>query len=103
MTKQQPKTTSNSLASNYIDSKYKPSQFTQSGDILDQLLYFELGQQNQRKTILNIKEICNRVMIKEEDDNFEELLEEIQDLTETEDGDFRCSTCDQVNSIAKQR
>ena len=38
-----------------------------------------------------------------EADNSDELLEEIQDITETEDGDFRCSTCDQVNSIAKQR
>tara|TARA_R110000803_G_C11908165_1_gene312909 strand:- start:460 stop:861 length:402 start_codon:yes stop_codon:yes gene_type:complete len=37
------------------------------------------------------------------DDNSEELLEEIQDITETEDGDFRCSTCDQVNSLAKNR
>ena len=39
----------------------------------------------------------------EEDDNTEQLLEEIQDITETEPGDFGCSTCDQVNSLAKDR
>jgi hypothetical protein len=46
--------------------------------------------------------VC-KVMAMYQDDNFEELLEEIQDLTETEEGDFRCSTCDQVNTIAKER
>jgi len=38
-----------------------------------------------------------------EEDNFEELLEEIQYLTETEEGEFSCSTCDQVNTITKER
>lgn len=37
------------------------------------------------------------------DDTAEELLEQIQDMTETEDGDFRCSTCDHVNSLIKNR
>ena len=46
--------------------------------------------------------VC-KVMAMYEDDGAEQLLEEIQDLTETEDGDFRCSTCDQVNAIAKDR
>ena len=46
--------------------------------------------------------VC-KVMAMYQDDNFEDLLEEIQDLTETEEGDFRCSTCDQVNTIAKER
>jgi len=46
--------------------------------------------------------VC-KVMAIYEADSSAELLEEIQDITETEDGDFRCSTCDQVNSIAKQR
>ena len=39
----------------------------------------------------------------DEEECSEQLLEEIQDLTETEDGDFRCSTCDQVNALAKDR
>lgn len=46
--------------------------------------------------------VC-RVMAMYEDDNSEQILEEIQDLTETEDGDFRCSTCDNVNSLIKNR
>lgn len=46
--------------------------------------------------------VC-KVMAMYEDNNSEQLLEEIQDLTETEDGDFRCSTCDQVNTLAKNR
>lgn len=46
--------------------------------------------------------VC-KVMAMCEDDGAEQLLEEIQDLTETEDGDFRCSTCDQVNALAKDR
>lgn len=46
--------------------------------------------------------VC-KVMALYEDNNSEQLLEEIQDLTETEEGDFRCSTCDQVNTIAKER
>ncbi len=46
--------------------------------------------------------VC-KVMAMYEDDGAEQLLEEIQDLTETEDGDFRCSTCDQVNALAKER
>ena len=46
--------------------------------------------------------VC-KVMALYEDNNSEQLLEEIQDLTETEEGDFRCSTCDQVNTITKER
>jgi len=46
--------------------------------------------------------VC-KVMAMYQDDNFEELLEQIQDITETEDGDFRCSTCDHVNGLAKNR
>ena len=46
--------------------------------------------------------VC-KVMALYEDDNSEELLEEIQDITETEDGDFRCSTCDHVNELIKNR
>jgi|TARA_R100000081_G_C4680489_1_gene97219 hypothetical protein len=39
-----------------------------------------------------------------EEENFEEiLLSQIEDITETDDGDFRCSTCDQVNDIVKNR
>ena len=47
--------------------------------------------------------IVSKVMAMYEDDDSEELLEEIQDITETEDGDFRCSTCDHVNSLIKNR
>jgi len=39
----------------------------------------------------------------DEEENFEEILEQIEEITETEDGDFRCSTCDQVNDIVKNR
>lgn len=46
--------------------------------------------------------VC-KVMALYEDDNSEQLLEEIQDITETEDGDFRCSTCDHVNELIKNR
>lgn len=46
--------------------------------------------------------VC-KVMAMYEDDGAEELLEQIQDITETEEGDFRCSTCDQVNTLAKER
>jgi len=46
--------------------------------------------------------VC-KVMAMYEDDNSEQLLEEIQDITETEDGDFRCSTCDHVNELIKNR
>jgi len=46
--------------------------------------------------------VC-KVMAMYQDDNSEQLLEEIQDLTETEEGDFRCSTCEQVNTITKER
>jgi hypothetical protein len=46
--------------------------------------------------------VC-KVMALYEDDNSEQLLEEIQDITETEDGDFRCSTCDHVNELVKNR
>lgn len=46
--------------------------------------------------------VC-KVMAMYKGDNFEELLEEIQNITETEDGDFRCSTCDQVNTLTKER
>ena len=46
--------------------------------------------------------VC-KVMALYEDDNSEELLEEIQDITETENGDFRCSTCDHVNELIKNR
>jgi len=46
--------------------------------------------------------VC-KVMAMYQDDNFEELLEQIQDITETEDGDFRCSTCDHVNRLIKDR
>jgi predicted adenine nucleotide alpha hydrolase (AANH) superfamily ATPase len=47
--------------------------------------------------------IVSKVMAMYEDDNSEELLEQIQDLTETEDGDVRCSTCDHVNDLIKNR
>lgn len=46
--------------------------------------------------------VC-KVMALYENDNSEKLLEEIQDLTETEEGEFTCSTCIQVNSITKDR
>ena len=46
--------------------------------------------------------VC-KVMAMYEGDNSEQLLEQIQDLTETEDGDFRCSTCDHVNQLIKDR
>lgn len=44
--------------------------------------------------------VC-KVMAMYESDNSEQLLEQIQDLTETEEGDFRCSTCDHVNQLIK--
>jgi hypothetical protein len=47
--------------------------------------------------------IVSKVMAMYEDDNSEELLEEIQGLTETEDEHFRCSTCDHVNELIKNR
>ena len=46
--------------------------------------------------------VC-KVMAMYEDNNSEELLEEIQDLTETEDGDFSCSTCNHINQLIKDR
>ena len=46
--------------------------------------------------------VC-KVMAMYEDNNSEQLLEEIQDLTETEDGDFRCSTCNHINQLIKDR
>ena len=46
--------------------------------------------------------VC-KVMAMYEDDGAEQLLEEIQNLTETEEGEFTCSTCMQVNSITKDR
>lgn len=46
--------------------------------------------------------VC-KVMAMYEDDGAEELLEEIQDLTETEDGDFSCSTCNHINQLIKDR
>ena len=38
----------------------------------------------------------------DEDENFEQILEDIEVITEN-DGDFRCSTCDEVNDIVKNR
>jgi hypothetical protein len=46
--------------------------------------------------------VC-KVMAMYEDDGAEELLEEIQDITETEEGDFSCSTCNHVNQLIKNR
>jgi len=46
--------------------------------------------------------VC-KVMAMYEDDGGEELLEEIQDLTYTEQGEFSCSTCDHVNQLIKNR
>ena len=50
---------SDGLPSNYKDFNYIPTSFTQSNDILDQLSHLEMGYQDQRKTILNIKKICS--------------------------------------------
>jgi len=47
--------------------------------------------------------IVSKVMAMYKDDDSEELLEQIQDLTETEDEDFRCSTCDYINDLIKNR
>ena len=47
--------------------------------------------------------IVSKVMAMYKDDDSEELLEQIQDLTETEDEDFRCSTCDHINDLIKNR
>ena len=46
--------------------------------------------------------VC-KVMAMLEDDGAEELLEEIQDLTYTEQGEFSCSTCNHVNQLIKNR
>ena len=46
--------------------------------------------------------VC-KVMAMYEGDNSEQLLEQIQDLTETEEGDFSCSTCNHVNQLIKDR
>jgi hypothetical protein len=46
--------------------------------------------------------VC-KVMAMYEDDGAEELLEEIQELTYTEQGEFSCSTCDHVNQLIKNR
>ena len=46
--------------------------------------------------------IVSKVMAMYEDGNAEELLEQIQDITETDD-DFICSTCQQVNDLIKNR
>ena len=46
--------------------------------------------------------VC-KVMAMYEEDGAEELLEQIQDLTETEEGDFSCSTCEHVNRLIKDR
>jgi hypothetical protein len=46
--------------------------------------------------------VC-KVMAMYEDDGAEELLEEIQDITETEEGDFSCSTCNHINQLIKNR
>jgi len=46
--------------------------------------------------------VVSKVMAMYEDGNAEELLEQIQDITETDD-DFICSTCQQVNDLIKNR
>ena len=46
--------------------------------------------------------VC-KVMAMCEDDGTEEILEEIQDLTHTEEGDFSCSTCNHINQLIKNR
>ena len=46
--------------------------------------------------------VC-KVMAIYEEDNSEQLLEEIQNLTETEEGEFTCSTCNHVNQLIKDR
>ena len=45
--------------------------------------------------------IVSKMMEMYEDNGAEELLEQIQDLTE--EGDFFCSTCDHVNALIKDR
>jgi hypothetical protein len=46
--------------------------------------------------------VC-KVMAMYEDDGAEELLDEIKDITETEEGDFSCSTCNHINQLIKNR
>ena len=62
----------------------------------------EMNIRNPREFKFALAIVC-KVMAMYEDDNSEQLLEEIQDITETEDGDFRCSTCDHVNELTKNR
>ena len=49
---------SSGLAIDYADLKYKPNQWVQSHDILDQLDMLLLEEQDQTKTISKIKKIC---------------------------------------------
>tara|TARA_R110002167_G_scaffold312360_1_gene518057 strand:- start:251 stop:514 length:264 start_codon:yes stop_codon:yes gene_type:complete len=62
----------------------------------------EMNIRDMREFKFTFSIVC-KVMAMYEDNNSEEILEEIQDITETENGDFRCSTCDQVNSLTKNR